>query len=123
MLGGFDAEGLPVWFNDVDFCLKLRAAGQGVLFLGDLEAIHRESATLGRRFGSAARDAVFALARDRMRQRWGPAFAEDASYNPHYARVGAPFAALVPPSLERIEAWVAAQLPAGGLAPQTAEFI
>ncbi len=111
MLGGFDAEGLPVWFNDVDYCLKLRAAGQRVLFLGDVEAIHQESATLARRFDTAARDAVFALAKDRMRSRWGAHFAEDGSYNPHYARIGAPFAALVPPSLERIEAWVAGQLP------------
>ena len=119
MLGGFDAEALPVWFNDVDYCLKLRAAGQGVLFLGDVEAIHQESTTLGGRIGRTARDAVFALARDRMRQRWGEGFAADATYNPHYARIGTPFAALLPPSAERIEAWIAGQLPAGmGVSPK-----
>jgi len=48
-----------------------------------------------------------------MRSRWGAHFAEDGSYNLHYARIGTPFGALVPPSLERIEAWVAGQLPGG----------
>jgi hypothetical protein len=91
-----------------------------VLFLGDVEAIHQESTTLRARIGPVARDAVFALARDRMRQRWREGFAADATYNPHYARIGTPFTALLPPSAERIEAWVAGQLQAGlGTRPRT----
>ncbi len=43
-LGGLD-EALPVTWNDVDFCLRLREAGLRVLLARDAVLIHAESAT------------------------------------------------------------------------------
>ena len=43
-IGGFD-EQLVVGFNDVDLCLRIRAAGLKVLYDGDTVLFHYESAT------------------------------------------------------------------------------
>ncbi len=40
-LGGFDESFWPVWFEDVDFCARLRAAGYLVRFDPSARAIHR----------------------------------------------------------------------------------
>ncbi len=46
-VGGLD-EGLTVAFNDVDFCLKVRAAGYRNLWTPFAELIHHESVSRGR---------------------------------------------------------------------------
>jgi GT2 family glycosyltransferase len=46
-VGGFD-EGLPVSFNDVDLCLKVRAQGYRVVWTPDARLVHHESRTRGR---------------------------------------------------------------------------
>ena len=46
-IGGFDAEHLPVAYNDVDLCLKLRKAGLRILWTPYAELHHHESATRG----------------------------------------------------------------------------
>jgi GT2 family glycosyltransferase len=45
-LGGFDT-GLPVAFNDVDYCLRARKRGLLVVFTPLAELIHHESRTRG----------------------------------------------------------------------------
>ncbi len=45
-IGGFD-EALPVAFNDVDFCLKLREAGYLVVYEPLAELVHHESKSRG----------------------------------------------------------------------------
>lgn len=45
-VGGFD-EGLPVAFNDVDFCLKLREKGYLVVYEALCELVHHESKSRG----------------------------------------------------------------------------
>lgn len=72
-VGGLDEE-LPVDFNDVDFCLRLRSAGYRVVFTPYAELFHHESASFGRRRQSSREVA-------RMRERWGPALARDPYYN------------------------------------------
>ena len=45
-LGGFD-ENLAVTFNDIDFCLRLREAGYGIVWTPHADLIHHESASRG----------------------------------------------------------------------------
>jgi cellulose synthase/poly-beta-1,6-N-acetylglucosamine synthase-like glycosyltransferase len=77
-VGGLD-EALPVDFNDVDFCLRLRAAGYRIVFTPYAELVHHESASFGRRVQSA-QELV------RMRQRWGPTLETDPYYNPNLSK-------------------------------------
>ncbi|MBL6079857.1 glycosyltransferase [Belnapia sp. T18] len=107
--GGFDADELPVWFNDIDFCLKLRAAGHEVLFLGDVEAVHQESRSLRSAFDDAMRDAAWGQALGVMQRRWGDAFTEDPTLNPHFSRVGEAFEMIAEPSEARVLGWLRAQ--------------
>ncbi len=46
-VNGFDEEHLPAVFNDVDFCLRLREAGWGLVWTPYAELFHRESTSGG----------------------------------------------------------------------------
>ena len=48
--GGYDREWAPVWFDDVDLCLKIRALGRKVFYTPEVRAIHH--------FGARARPAA-----------------------------------------------------------------
>jgi GT2 family glycosyltransferase len=77
-VGGLDEE-LPVDFNDVDFCLRLRAAGYRIVFTPYATLFHHESASFGRRMQSAQELA-------RMRQRWGKTLEDDPYFNPNLSK-------------------------------------
>ncbi len=47
-LGGFDAVRFPILFNDVDYCLRLRAAGRRVVFTPLAGLTHRAGSSRGR---------------------------------------------------------------------------
>ena len=77
--GGFDAEHLPVAFNDIDLCLKIRALGLQVIWTPQADLIHRESASRGsdleaRHAERFAREAAW------MRTRWGGVLKADPFY-------------------------------------------
>jgi GT2 family glycosyltransferase len=38
--GGYDREWAPVWFDDVDLCLKIRARGRKAFYTPEVRAIH-----------------------------------------------------------------------------------
>jgi O-antigen biosynthesis protein len=77
-LGGFDT-GFPNNYNDVDICLRARAAGYQVLCLGDVGLIHEECRT---------RAGVTHLEeRDRFYARWGHVLAKP---DPFYSTSLAP---------------------------------
>ena len=78
-LGGLD-EAFPVDYNDVDFCLRLRAAGYRIVFTPCAELIHHESASFGNRIQSAAELA-------RMSRRWGAVLEHDPYYNPNLSKL------------------------------------
>jgi len=67
---GFDAEDLPVSFNDVDLCLKLNACGWQSLYEPRAQLVHHESVSRG-----FDRDPVGAKRQARelavLRSRWG----------------------------------------------------
>ena len=77
--GGFDAENLPVAFNDIDLCLRIGALGLQVIWTPEADLMHRESASRGsdleaRNAGRFAREAAW------MRQRWGAVLDADPFY-------------------------------------------
>ncbi|MBS7791845.1 glycosyltransferase [Roseococcus sp. SDR] len=80
-VGGFDEEGLRVAYNDVDLCLKLRAAGLHNLVTPHAELLHKESATRGDDM-SPAHKARWLTERATMRARWGDALVTDPYYSP-----------------------------------------
>jgi GT2 family glycosyltransferase len=80
-LRGFD-EALPIAFNDVDFCIRLRAAGWRIVWTPTVELYHHESASVGRH-DSPARGDEFPAAVALMRKRWGAVLDSDPFYNPN----------------------------------------
>ncbi|WP_462321011.1 glycosyltransferase family 2 protein, partial [Halochromatium sp.] len=81
-VGGFDAERLPVSFNDVDFCLRVRDAGYRNLWTPDAHLSQQESASRGAD-DSAAKQARFAAELAWMQTRWGRRLQQDPAYNPN----------------------------------------
>jgi GT2 family glycosyltransferase len=47
-IGGFDEGFFPVWFEDVDFCLRLRSAGWKILYCPDALFIHEGGHSVNR---------------------------------------------------------------------------
>ena len=80
-VGGLD-EGLTVAFNDVDFCLKVRAAGYLNLWTPFAELIHHESVSRGRDL-TPAKARRFAAEYATMQRRWGAQLLNDPYYSPH----------------------------------------
>lgn len=102
-VGGLDAEHLQVAFNDVDFCLKLRAAGLRNVYVPYAELYHYESAT---RSSDTAPDnaARFGREIECMRERWKGAVESDPYYNPNLALSGAAaFSLSFPPRIGQFD--------------------
>jgi len=81
-LGGLDAEWLPVAFNDIDFCLRVRDAGHRVLFTPHAVLFHHESKTRGLD-DSPQKLERLANEADVMRARWGDDLLHDPSFSPN----------------------------------------
>ncbi|WP_146604457.1 glycosyltransferase family 2 protein [Rhodoplanes roseus] len=77
-VGGLD-EGLPLAYNDVDLCLRIRRAGWRIVWTPAAELVHHESASLGRH--DTAHAIRFAEDVRLMRHRWGPDLDADPYYN------------------------------------------
>jgi O-antigen biosynthesis protein len=88
-VGGLD-ENLAVAFNDVAFCLKVRAAGYLNLWTPFAELIHHESASRGRDL-TPAKAQRFAGEYAIMQRRWGRALLNDPYYSPHLTYDGEDF--------------------------------
>jgi GT2 family glycosyltransferase len=80
--GGFDEQNLPVAFNDVDFCLRLREKGYRNVWTPFAELIHHEAATRGPDDAPENRGR-FAAESAYMRRRWGDALDRDPFYSPN----------------------------------------
>jgi GT2 family glycosyltransferase/tetratricopeptide (TPR) repeat protein len=82
-IGGFDALRLPVGYNDIDFCLRVRTLGQKILYTPAIELIHHESKTRGMN-DTRARVALDQGELASMHARWGGALTGDPGYNLHW---------------------------------------
>ncbi len=81
-IGGLDENDLSVAFNDIDFCLKVRAAGYRNLWTPFAELYHHESASRGTD-DTPEKEDRFRREVETMLRRWGPALTRDPAYNPN----------------------------------------
>jgi glycosyltransferase involved in cell wall biosynthesis len=81
-VGGLDDGNLPVAFNDVDFCLRVREAGFRNIFTPFAELYHHESVSRGAE-DTPEKKKRFKKEVDYMRQRWGAALTRDPYYSPN----------------------------------------
>ncbi|MCJ2142668.1 glycosyltransferase [Methylobacterium sp. E-066] len=79
-VGGFDAEAFPVDFNDVDFCLRLGAAGWKTVWTPAATLAHLESVSRGPSVG--AKRARFEQEAARFSERWRDVICHDPYYHP-----------------------------------------
>ena len=94
--GGFDAELLPVAFNDVDFCLKVETLGYRNLYTPFAELIHHESASRGRE-DSPEKVLRFQAEIAAIQGRWGARLLSDPAYNPNLTLDTEDFGLAYPP--------------------------
>jgi GT2 family glycosyltransferase len=101
-VGGMDAEHLAVAFNDVDLCLKIRAARYDIIWTPHACLYHHESASRG---SDLAPEAAARFAREvaTMRERWGPTLDADPFYGPVFDKRSPNYRLGVPP--DRIPPW------------------
>lgn len=88
--GGFDEANLPIAFNDIDFCLRLRNSGLVNIQLASVELTHHESRSRGLDDRPDRREG-FAQEIDFMKRSWGREGGDllDGIKNPHFIqRVG-----------------------------------
>ena len=95
-LGGFDVVRFPINYNDVDYCLRLRAAGHRIVMTPHAKLTHRESSSRGRDHAREDSDR-FAAELRRLRAIWGKALLDDPCYSPLLARNGVAYGALAWP--------------------------
>jgi O-antigen biosynthesis protein len=80
-VGGFD-NAMPLAYNDVDLCLRLRTAGWRIIWTPAAELIHHESSSLGAH-NARPNTAQFSQDVALMRQRWSSVVNADPFYNPN----------------------------------------
>jgi GT2 family glycosyltransferase len=95
-VGGLDESFLPVNFNDVDFCLRLRARHKRVVFTPHAKLLHHESVSRGpdkrtNRENRARRELAT------LRARWLDVLISDPFYSPALALDHFPYAGLAWP--------------------------
>jgi len=80
--GGLDEQHLKIALNDVDFCLKVRAAGFRNVWTPYALLTHHESVSRGYE-DTPEKRARFASETTFMKQKWGRQFESDPYYNPN----------------------------------------
>jgi O-antigen biosynthesis protein len=99
-VGGMDEVHFPVSFNDVDYCLKLRAKGKRIIFTPHARLLHLESASRGDDT-QPDRAARFERELRNLRARWGECLIADPYYSPILSLDATPFSALAWPPRDR----------------------
>ena len=99
-LGGLEEDNLPIQFNDVDLCLRMRQRGYYIVYTPYAELYHHESVSRGHFSGSRTENLY-------MRERWGEVMDKDPYYNANFSRAYGDFnlrADLLRPKVLRREA-------------------
>lgn len=84
LLGGM-SEALTVAYNDIDLCLKARAAGFTNVLVPGVRLLHHESRTRGSD-AAGAKAARLAEEANWMHERWGEALIDEPYYSPRLTR-------------------------------------
>ncbi|AHJ64049.1 Glycosyltransferase [Granulibacter bethesdensis] len=95
-IGCFDEAKLAVAFNDIDLCLRLRAAGYTIIYTPEFFAEHHESLSRGDDV-RPAQERRFFKETQIMLERWGEVLRHDPFFNPHFSTSMQPFHALNDP--------------------------
>ncbi|MEQ1528582.1 MAG: glycosyltransferase family 2 protein [Methylococcales bacterium] len=83
-VGGLNEDDLQIAFNDVDFCLRVRAAGYRNVWTPFAELYHHESATRGSE-DTPEKQARFSKELHYMKQQWQDILNNDPAYSPNLA--------------------------------------
>jgi GT2 family glycosyltransferase len=87
---GFD-EQFRIIFNDIDFCLKLRAQGLKILYSPDITFNHLESKSRGYDHQDSEKARRAKAESNKMKEKWGDTLKEDPYYPAIFARSGKPY--------------------------------
>ena len=79
-VGGLDEKNLTIAFNDVDFCLKVQAAGYRNLWSPYIEMVHHESISRGTE-DTPEKQARFVSEVNYMKKAWGEQLMSDPCYS------------------------------------------
>jgi O-antigen biosynthesis protein len=104
--GGFDETRLAVSYSDIDYALKLRAAGLKILWTPEITTYHYESKSRGLDHLDPEKRARDAAERGVMEARWGAAMVTDPSIHPIWHMATLPFRLLSAPSRARLWAHI-----------------
>ncbi len=97
-VNGMDEVNLPVAFNDIDFCLRLREHGWQVRWTPSANLLHHESASRGRK-ETDERDPQSRSEVEFMLRRWNEILLRDPFYNVNLSLRRADFALSWPPRI------------------------
>jgi GT2 family glycosyltransferase len=103
-VGGMD-ERLAVTWNDVDLCLRVRAAGLRVIWTPFATLLHREAVTRGLEAEDSGRQARFREEQALVAETWGDALERDPFLNPNLVATEAGPLALTRPRHKRPWEW------------------
>jgi GT2 family glycosyltransferase len=95
-VGGFDEVNLPVAYNDVDLCLKIRERGYRILWTPHAELYHLESASRPSDFSPEEKQR-YERECAHIRARWSHAIARDPFYNPNLTIAAEDYSLAWPP--------------------------
>jgi O-antigen biosynthesis protein len=95
-VGGLDEENFQVALNDVDFCLRVRAAGYRNFFTPFAELYHHESASRGYE-DTLEKRKRFSKEVELLQKKWGDALFNDPAYNPNLTLDRVDFGLAIPP--------------------------
>jgi GT2 family glycosyltransferase len=95
-VGGLDEKELSIGYNDVDFCLKVRAKGYRNLICAEADLIHHESASRGE---DLSEEKLLRFRREGavLRERWLDILDHDTDYNPNLTDSAEDFGLAFPP--------------------------
>lgn len=100
-VGGLDEKSLSVAFNDIDFCLKVRATGLRNLWTPFAELYHHESASRGAE-DTPEKHERFQREVETMLERWRDEIAHDPAYNPNLTMELNDFSLAAPPRRKKL---------------------
>src|SRR5439155_22950538 len=98
-VGGLD-EAFAVAFNDVDFCLRVRALGLRNLWTPFATVVHHESKSRGLE-DTPEKKARFEREKGLLTERWGDALRNDPAYNPNLSLDSEDFSLAWPPRVRK----------------------
>jgi GT2 family glycosyltransferase len=96
-VGGMDEVRFPFNFNEIDYCLKLRALGKRIVFTPHAKLVHHGAASRGSDLSPDRRE-HFERELQNLRAKWGSALAADPYYSPVLSLDSIPFSALAWPA-------------------------